>query len=159
MLWQESPPVEDSLESRYTWGNICIYDNNGKSFCFRNTSIKLDITSKVEGIDYFRKVDIFKLSDISMSELNSKKYKNSIHIEADIELPKTISIHKLGFFTNEVIFTPKESLTGKMICNSLEELVKYYNIYRSIPETISAHNKHNKNYMNGNYYIKLELLK
>lgn len=160
-IWQESPEIKTSLESRYTWGFIHIYADNGNSFYFRNTNKIIDITNMIHGEDYLTQIDVFKLtkSDVSITEITSKKSKSGIHIETDIDFPKIVSLYKLYFLTNEVLFIPKSSIKGKIICDSLEEVVNHYDVYRNLPTTISYHPLHGEKYTAKNIYIKLELIK
>ena len=168
-LWQISPDIEESKENRYTWGNFTIQGEDGKNFSFNLSRKEFDINNKTVGIDYLTEIDVFRIGRLesSVEEMGSRRIKDKIHIETVLNFPRTIALHKLLFYNEEdvnsgspqVIFISKESIKGKMIYESLDEVVKYYDIYRRVPNVLRQHSKHGKCYEGKNIYRKLELIK
>lgn len=158
MIWQESPSLENSLQKCRDFGVFALNDKNLGTFYFRQLTDELDITNLIYGEDYLTEVPVYLMNDRDFDVY--KNYQKFKLIDKEIvDILPTIILRKIWFLSNQIIFTPKESINKQMIPNSMWELVKHYNLWRKVPDIITTHAIHGEKYVGKNIYIKLELIK
>jgi predicted nucleic acid-binding protein len=99
----------------------------------------------------------FKTTNI-IKEVKWDEWKEVVAIWEHSDSTTAISIIYTLFSEFDIICIPKVSRHPNWMVSSVKELLRFYDLYRKVPNVILYHDKHGKKFTE-NSYLKLELIK